>query len=336
MLLKGQEWGPVFNSSGARGFFGEGYWFHRPWKRLGLDYAGSDFVAKTTTVRPRKGNMPLKKDGMSPRELVPKCVIVKPWKGAVLNSVGLSGPGSVPLFRKWRYLLNGYGLRKIVISFMSVRPDLAGRIEEAAEFARLLDDLVESKGSRDWKTDEPRVALQINFSCPNVGIDVGELVAEMGTVLSLFQPSRIPVMVKVAATVPPEVVRDAVMDHPGCDAVVCSNSIPWGHLAGSIDWRGIFGAGGESPLSHLGGGGLSGKPLLPIVREWIRRARDVGLTKPIVGCGGILSTQDADQLIDVGADGIELGSVSILRPWRVQGIVRHVNARYDREADQNT
>jgi dihydroorotate dehydrogenase len=148
----------------------------------------------------------------------------------------------------------------------------------------------------------------------------------MSSVLDLFRPVQVAVMAKVAVTVPPEAVRDALQDHPGCDAVVCSNAVPWGRLPDSIDWRGLFGDGG-SPLAHLGGGGLSGKPVLPLVRDWIRKARSVGLTKPIVGCGGVLARQDADQLIDAGADGIELGSVSILRPWRVRGIVRHVNSR---------
>ena len=327
MLLKGQKWGPVFNSSGARGFFGEGYWFHRPWKRLGLDYSGSDFVAKTTTLYARSGNMPLLDDGTTPRDLFPKCVVVRPVKGIVLNSVSLSGPGARHLTNKWRYMLNGYQIRRMMVSFMSIEPTVVQRMEEALRFIPLLRELAESEAVRCCRTGVPRIGLQVNFSCPNAGLDPADLVKEMGQVLSLFRPLKIPVLAKVAVTADPEAVKEAIQDHPGCDGVVCSNTVPWGKLPDLIDWRGLFGSDGISPLKDLGGGGLSGKPLLPLVREWIRKARDAGLTKPIVGCGGVLSRQDADQLIDAGADGIELGSVSILRPWRVRRIVRHVNSR---------
>ena len=333
MLLRGQKWGPVFNSSGARGFFGEGYWFHRPWRRLGLDYSGSDFVAKTTTLYPRSGNMPLLDDRTTPRDLFPKCVVVKPIKGVVLNSVGLSGPGARRLINKWGYILNGYRIKKMLVSFMSVEPTMRQRLEEAREFVELFGAFVELFGAfvesgeaRAWDTSVLKVGVQVNFSCPNVGLDTDALVREMSQVLDLFRPLEVPVLAKMSVTMDPTIVAKAAQDHPGCDGVVCSNTVPWGHLSHLIDWRGLFGSEG-SPLEGLGGGGLSGKPLLPLVREWIRKARDAGLTKPIIGCGGVLSMQDADQLINAGADGIELGSVSILRPWRVQGIIRHVNER---------
>jgi len=52
MILRGIEFGNVFNASGARGFFGEGYVYHRLWRPFGLSYDGSTFVAKTTTLLP--------------------------------------------------------------------------------------------------------------------------------------------------------------------------------------------------------------------------------------------------------------------------------------------
>jgi dihydroorotate dehydrogenase len=132
-------------------------------------------------------------------------------------------------------------------------------------------------------------------------------------------------MVKLNALVSPHLAAK-LASHDVCDAIVCSNTIPWGQLPNQIDWERLFGTD-TSPLASLGGGGLSGKPLLPIVEDWIRAARASGLRKPIVGGGGVLSSGDADRLIDAGASAIELGSVSILRPWRVAGIIRHVNAR---------
>lgn len=85
--------GRVFCAPGARGFYGEGYPFHRTSRRFGMTWDRTGFAAKTTTVEKRAGNLPLKDDGVTPRELIPRCIVVKWLSGHVLNAVGLSGPG---------------------------------------------------------------------------------------------------------------------------------------------------------------------------------------------------------------------------------------------------
>jgi dihydroorotate dehydrogenase (NAD+) catalytic subunit len=320
MKLRGYEWGNVFNSSGARGWFGEGYWFHRAFLPFGLSYKDSTFVAKTTTLNPRPGNMPLTA-GYEPKEAVPRCIIVKPLKGVVLNSVGLSGPGAKPLIDLWSEMLEMP--RRFVVSFMSVAETGEERIREAGAFAKLMEPLVPKRGTLN-------LALQVNFSCPNTGVDVSKyeaLGSEMRVTLNIFGGLGIPLMVKVNALFPVPILFDVAEKHEACDAIVGSNTIPWGQLGDKIDWGGLFGK--QNPIEARGfkGGGLSGKPLLPIVKDWISRARYYGITKPIIGGGGILSEHDADVLLDAGANAVELGAVSILRPWRVQSIIRHVNKR---------
>lgn len=315
MRLRGQEWGPVFNASGARGFWGEGYWFHKLWKPFGLDYRGSTFVAKTTTLNPRAGNMPLD-EHLRPKELAPKCIVVKPLKGVVLNSVGLSGPGIDKLIDTWAW--QSPPKKPWVVSFMSVAATADERLNEARQFFEKLPALVRLHGSDN-------LALQINFSCPNVGLDPLILVSEVVATLSAAENLGVPVLIKLNALVTPTTAMRMV-EHPACDGVVMSNTIPWGKLSYRIDWKGLFGTN-VSPLAHLGGGGLSGAPLLPIVGDWVKEARRIGLEKPIIAGGGILSRSDAEYMLDMGADGIELGSVPILRPWRVSGIISYVNTR---------
>src|SRR5271157_6436210 len=101
MKLRGIEFGNVFNASGARGFNGEGYWFHSLWRWFGLDYTGSTFTAKTTTLMLRPGNMPVDAKGRMLGWL-PDCIVVKPWAGVALNAVGLSGPGILALVEQWQ------------------------------------------------------------------------------------------------------------------------------------------------------------------------------------------------------------------------------------------
>src|SRR5687768_15371924 len=103
MRLRSIEFGPVFNAAGAQGFFGEGYPYHRWWKLMGLTFKGCGLVAKTTTLHQRPGNMPLQDDGITPQEWRPKCIVVRPLQGVVLNAVGLSGRGAKPLLDDGRW-----------------------------------------------------------------------------------------------------------------------------------------------------------------------------------------------------------------------------------------
>ena len=314
MKLRGVEWGHVMNASGARGFAREGYWFHEFLAPFGLRYDGCTFVAKTTTLMKRSGNMWLD-DTHEPLALMPDCIVVRPMTGVVLNAVGLSGPGAKAVLTRLRERRD---LKRMVVSFMSVESDAKSRVSEARSFVHMFRSFVELKG-----TDN--VALQVNFSCPNVGLEPSHLVGEVAEVLDATVGLGVATMIKLNALVPVEVACK-LAEHEGCDAVVCSNTIPWGQLADRIDWKGIFGSD-ESPLKRYGGGGLSGKPLLPIVEDWIRAAIGHGMKKPIVGGGGVLHMDDADRLLDAGASAIELGSVAILRPWRVASIIAHVNRR---------
>lgn len=316
LILRGVEWPLVFNSSGARGFLGEGYWFHDLWRPFGLDYEGSCFVAKTTTLDPRSGNMPLQ-ENLAPKEFFPKCIVVDHRKAVVLNSVGLSGPGANVLIQQWT---RAKGRLKVpwMVSFMSVADSEPARLGEALHFFSILASLIQTYGREN-------IGLQINFSCPNAGLDTSELINEVTQTLNASAKLGIVTLIKLNVLALPQLAR-LLTSHPACDGVIVSNTIPWGKIRDRIDWKGLFGTE-TSPLSHIGGGGLSGRPLLAIVGEWVQSARTWGLTKPIIAGGGILSKADAHHLFECGASAIELGSISILRPWRVRGIIRDVRAQ---------
>lgn len=308
MIVRGVDFGHVLNSSGARGFFGEGYWFHRCVP--GLNYRGSTFVAKTTTLEERAGNMPLG-PRWRPRELAPKCIVVKPFKGVTLNSVGLSGPGIRPLLHAWNW--NDPG-QPWMISLMSVRDTPVGRAEEILRMAEAINEMKLPS----------YVGIQLNLSCPNVGLDPAALVEDAATQVDSLSLLGRPLFLKVNVLFPVASVV-SLSRLSAVDGFIVSNTIPWGKLHGDIDWKGLFGSE-ISPLAHIGGGGLSGRPLLPLVTGWVRSARELGFRKAIVGGGGILSVSDAAQMIVSDVDAIELGSVSILRPWRVASIIKYANA----------
>lgn len=313
MRIRNIKFGPVWGASGVQGFFGEGYWFHNLWEPFGLRFDGATFVAKTTTLEPRSGNMPLRED-FTPKERFPRCVVVKPFKGVALNSVGLAGPGAEALFRRglWQERRQPF-----FISFMSVSDEPQERTEELRRFVNIFKKYLPAFRAP--------VGLQTNYSCPNVGLDAEKLISEAGDGLTIASELGIPLVPKLSIVLPVEAAV-GISTHPACDGICVSNVIPWGQLSELIDWEELFGAK-VSPLADMGGGGLSGKPLLPILVDWLRRARQAGLQKPINAGGGILSKDDARAVIDAGADSIFIGSVAFLRPWRVSGIVSDINSR---------
>lgn len=304
MQLRGIDFGPVLDASGVEGFFGEGWWYDKFLYPFGLNFKGCTFVAKTTTLLPRKGNLPLKEDGITPKGLKPKCVKINFFKGIILNAIGLSGPGARALFEdgRWQKRRNPFFL-----SFMSIATTPEERRMELKSFVELLANYLPGFNAP--------VGLQINYSCPNVGLKQEKLIEEVRDGLKIASVLNVPLMPKFNLTIPVEIAKE-ISDDPNCDALCISNTIPWRQLPEKIDWQSLFGTN-VSPLAHLGGGGLSGKPLLPLVTDWVDKARKIGITKPINAGGGILSPNDVDLLYKAGASSIFIGSIVALRPWRV-------------------
>ena len=204
---------------------------------------------------------------------------------------------------------------------MSVQKTTEQRLIELCEFATLLANHL------------PRfiapVALEINFSCPNVGLNPITLIDEIEQALAQaagILPS-VPRIVKLSVEVPPETAAQICAD-PNLDALDLSNTLPFGKLPDVIDWGRLF-PSGVSPLKQFGGGGLSGAPLLKPVCRWISTLRqDFGVTIPIIGGGGILSVPDARKIIAAGASALSLGTVAMIRPWRVPAIITAANAHF--------
>jgi len=312
MKLRGIDFGNILGASGVQGFFGEGYWFH-PFYRMmyrGFSFRGMTFVAKTVTVHPRKGNI-------RPWQLFPPCIVTSFRHRVILNAVGLRNKGIVRMLqqKEWQKRTEPFFL-----SFMAVGQDnetddtSKKRLDRTRMFADVLgahkDDFAALFG------------LQVNFSCPNAGVDPSKIIDEALQSLDALSTLKIPFMAKFNVVVPSRAIQK-IAEHPSCDAICVSNTIPWKDLADAQ--KKLLSKDGESPLKKYGGGGLSGRPLLPLVAEWVYRARDVGITKPINAGGGVLCPYDVDILHSAGASSMFLGSVAVLSPDRVQGIIKRAN-----------
>ena len=312
MRLRNIDFGNILGASGVQGFFGEGYWFHTvPRILFRMNLSELTFVAKTVTLRPRKGNMRLT-EHHTPRELFPDCVRVNMRRGVALNAVGLSNPGLDALLGTGKWCSRA---EPFLISVTSLADTLKKRTDEFRSLVKKLGEVKE--------TFSAPFGVQINLSCPNTDhTNPGELIKESEEVLRIAETLNVPLMPKYSITSASVEAILRLNNHPGCDAVCVSNTIPFGW--DKFDWRREWGSE-TSPLETYGGGGLSGGPLCVPVCEWIMRLRDAGFTKPVNGGGGILRPDGVNSYRDAGASSVFLGSAVILRPWRVRRIIERAN-----------
>lgn len=328
------DFGTLFFGPGTRGFFGEGYWYQKlpPWTRVPWGEFES-FAAKTMTVYPNAGNMPLRTN-QQPDEFFPACIKVYPKSGHMLNAVGLANPGMHALFADGRWQKSE---RPLILSVMFKGKDpgdVRGRLAEAREFVKVFR--VYLRGFRGL------VALQVNFACPNTGIDPAKLYGEVLAILEILSGLGIPLIPNFNALVPVEVLQRA---EPWASAFWIANTILWGSTP-EINWKSLE-PSGKSPLPRRLGdvdfwarngeaeqqyalstkkGGLSGPLCFPLTLAKVRAAREAGIRIPIVAGNGIQSPNDVEAVFRAGASGVALATVATLRPWRVPGIIRAVRA----------
>lgn len=310
MKLLDIDFGKVWNAAGARNFSGEGYWQHWPWWPLGLRWAGATFVSKTCTRYPQRGNMPLR--FTQPRELKPACIKINYRKKSVLNAVGLSNPGIAALLHTGRWQR---WTEPFLISVTSVASPLHERMLEISEIARVL--------ARARAEFSAPFGLEVNVSCPNTHLDFRDTLQETRIYLDILRSSLegVPLIPKLNVLIDVETAADLAA-HPACNAITVSNTLPYGSLPDRVNWPGLFGK--VSPLASLGGGGLSGEPLHAPVLGWLLEARRRGFPRPLVAGGGIMEAGDAAAFFGAGAAAVQLGSVAIVRPWRVQRMIDNV------------
>lgn len=309
MKIRNITFGNCWMASGALNFFGEGYWYDDYLAKFvpGFkDVYDCTFVAKTVTLDCRAGNMPLDKN-FQPQALKPGCIKIYPLQGVILNAVGLSNPGAEEILATglWQDITKPF-----FVSFMPISHNLIGRIEEMKKFIELLAERLSV-----FKTS---IGLQINLSCPNVQHNTQELANEALLMLQLASELDIPLDLKVNIFLGNSLAKE-ISDSCLCDVLTVSNTIPYGTPNLGINWEKMFGK--ESPLKKYGGGGLSGKPVLPLVLKKIEELRAADVTMPIKGSGGILKPDDVYQMKTAGASAVEIGGGLILRPWRVKKII---------------
>ena len=206
--------------------------------------------------------------------------------------------------------VNRIGLRNPGIAWLE-RKAASGAVHVA-------DAIVSVHGFHDqeWRALIERAArlspgaIELNVSCPNVG--------ELSWPRWLFAEAERALPGRVIVKVPPvryeAMVRDALAG--GVRMLHCCNTLP------------------------VPGGGMSGKPLLPLALVVVGRVRaiatEMGIAREgvvVIGGGGITEPGDVDAYADAGADRVAIGT-KVFHPkylWSDAGVrplIERAEARF--------
>lgn len=214
--------------------------------------------------------------------------------GGLINSIGIPSKG-VPYF-----------IDHTLPYYAGYRPPLVVSISAptAEEFAQLAAEL----------TRPGVAAIEANISCPNIEEDGKAFAMRAASTETVVRQLRaatsLPLWVKLTPNTGdlPEVARAAEL--AGADALVVANTI----LAMAIDL--------ETFKPCLGNimGGLSGPAVKPIVlRQVYQCSRAVRI--PVIGCGGISTTEDAIEYLLAGAAAVQVGTATFVQPAAMISII---------------
>jgi dihydroorotate dehydrogenase (NAD+) catalytic subunit len=179
---------------------------------------------------------------------------------------------------------------------------------------------VELFGDIVRQLDIPGVAaIEANISCPNIEED-GKAFAmrsrsTSAVVKELRGATRLPLWVKLTPNTADVAAVALAAQDEGADALVVANTI----LAMSIDT--------ETFKPRLGNilGGYSGPAIKPIaLRMTYQCAKAVSI--PVIGCGGIASTEDAVEFLLAGATAVQVGTATFVKPNTMLEVVDGLEA----------
>jgi dihydroorotate dehydrogenase (NAD+) catalytic subunit len=218
-------------------------------------------------------------------------------------------------------MLNAIGLENVGLeSFLSEKlPFLQGI--NTPLIVNILGDTVQDYQQLAARLDEEEkvAALEVNISCPNVkqggvafGTDPGMAHAVTKGVRQHF--SR-PVIVKLSPNVTDITGIARAAEEAGADAVSLINTV----LGMAIDIKSC-----QPKLANIFGG-LSGPAIKPIGLRMVWQVAEC-VSIPIIGIGGITTTEDAIEYILAGACAVQVGTTNFINPRATEEIIQGIGA----------
>lgn len=237
--------------------------------------------------------------------VVTKGVASVPWEGnptprvaevygGMLNAIGLQNPGIDLFIKRDIPFLKKYHTKIIV--------NVCGK--STADYCAVVERL----------SDEPVDMLEINISCPNVkegGIAFGQNAKSVEAITQeIKKHAAQPVIMKLSPNVTDITEMARAAEAGGADALSLINTLTGMKI--DIHKR-------KFALANKTGG-LSGPAIHPVaVRMVYQTAQAVRL--PIIGMGGILTAEDAIEMMLAGAAAVSVGTANFHNPAVTEEII---------------
>jgi len=218
----------------------------------------------------------------------------------MLNAIGLENVGLTRFVRDKMPFLRTCRSR-IIVNI------LGDTIEEYAKLAEELSLIAGVDG------------LEVNISCPNVkkgGVAFGT-VPDMAAAVTraVKNATDLPVIVKLSPNVTDVTTMAQAVEDSGADAVSLINTLIG--MAIDIQTR-------KPKLANIIGG-LSGPAIKPIALRMVWQvARAVSI--PVIGIGGIGTTEDAIEFLLAGASAVQVGTANFYNPAAAEQILTGIEA----------
>ena len=214
--------------------------------------------------------------------------------GGMLNAVGLQNPGIELFCKRDIPFLKQYDTKIVV--------NVCGHSTE--EYVEVVKRLA----------DEPVDMLEINISCPNVkegGIAFGQDPKAVEAITrEMKKYAKQPVIMKLSPNVTDITEMARAAEAGGADAVSLINTITGMKI--DVNRR-------KFVLANKTGG-MSGPAIHPVaVRMVYQTAQAIKI--PIIGMGGIMTAEDAIEMILAGATAISVGTANFVNPKTTMEIV---------------
>lgn len=236
---------------------------------------------KGTTLNPRFGN---------PLPRVAECV------SGMINSVGLQNPGIDAVIEeelpKMREVFHG-----------PVIANISGfSVDEYRECCRRI-------------TGQEQVAIiELNVSCPNVhggGMSFGTCPASVEEVVKeVKEVSDLPLFVKLSPNVTDIVEIAKAAEGAGADGLCLINTL----LGMRIDLK------TRKPVVANVMGGFSGQAVFPVAVRMVYQVAQA-CAIPIIGCGGVSTSEDVLEMMMAGARAVEVGTANLINPLACKNII---------------
>lgn len=217
--------------------------------------------------------------------------------GGMLNAIGLQNPGIDVFVQRDIPFLTHYDTRIIV--------NVCGKT--ASDYIEVVERLAE----------QPVDMLEINISCPNVkegGIAFGQNAASVEEITKEVKKyARQPVIMKLSPNVTDITEMAKAAEAGGADVISLINTLTGMKI--DVNRR-------KFALANRTGG-MSGPAVHPIaVRMVYQAAQAVNI--PIIGMGGVQSTEDALELILAGATVVSVGTANFTNPTATIDIINGI------------